>query len=183
MEPVVHEPLLDDPELSAAATGDRTARASLLAHHGPSVWALCRRLADDPEDAYQDAWERIFGALGRFDPSGPAALGTWLHTIVHRLLIDRHRRQRTRGTVIELPDLQSAEPGPEQRLTGKRRALALERALTRLPDDQRRVVLLHHVAGQPIEAIAEIEGVPTGTVKSRLHRARARLALELEGER
>lgn len=169
--------------LAAAARGDRAARAELLERYGPSLWALCRRLADDPEDAYQDAWERVLGVLDRFDPTGPASLKTWLHTVVHRALIDRHRRASARGTVIELADVVSPDPGPEGRLAAHRRAQALERALSELSDAHRRVVLMHHVAGQPLEAIAEAEGVALGTVKSRLHRARAELAARLEGER
>lgn len=52
----------------------------------------------------------------------------------------------------------------------------LEAAVASLPEPQRRVVVLHHLHDQPLEAIADAEGVPLGTVKSRLHRARNRLS-------
>jgi RNA polymerase sigma-70 factor (ECF subfamily) len=152
----------------------------LVEAHGPSVWALCRRLAENPEDAYQDAWARIFKALPSFEPEGPASLKTWLHTIVHRRLIDLHRRRKTRGPVLELPEVAAETPDPELLLDRARRRQALDRALSALPDDQRRIVLLHHIAGHPIDAIARIEGIAPGTVKSRLHRGRARLAELLE---
>ncbi|MEZ4318471.1 MAG: sigma-70 family RNA polymerase sigma factor [Myxococcota bacterium] len=158
-------------------------RAALLRTYGPGVWALCTRLAEHPEDAYQDVWARIFAAIDRFDPAGPASLKTWLHTLVHRRLIDLHRRRTTRGDVIPLPDLASEGPDPERALVRSRRKRALDRALQHLPEDQRRIVLLHHIAGHPLEAIAEMEGIAVGTVKSRLHRGRAKLAELLEEER
>ncbi|MCB9674018.1 MAG: sigma-70 family RNA polymerase sigma factor [Alphaproteobacteria bacterium] len=174
---------LPDETIRAAARGDREARAAVLAAYGPSVWALCRRLAENPEDAYQDVWARIFGALATFDPGGPASLKTWLVTIAHRRLIDLHRRRTARGEVIALPDLASDAPSPEDALLRARRQRALEAALRELPDPHRRIVLLHHIAGHPVEEIARIEGIAPGTVKSRLHRARARLAELLAEER
>lgn len=166
--------------LRAAQAGDPAARDALVRAHGRLVWALCHRLADDPEDAWQSAWERIFGALGRFDPAGPAALSTWIRTLTHRMLIDRHRRRVVRGDVVPLDGIAAEGAGPEaeagRALDGDR----LERALAELPPDWRRLVVLHHVHGVPLAEISETEGVARGTLKSRLHRARARLVRLLE---
>ncbi|MBX2799548.1 MAG: sigma-70 family RNA polymerase sigma factor [Myxococcales bacterium] len=149
--------------------------SQLVAEHGPAIWSVCRRLCDEPEDAYQEIWAKALGAIHRFDPEGRATLRTWLLTVAHHHLIDRHRRRRTRGVVVELPDLPVA-PTTEANLDAARRRVALERALCRLPDDQRRAVVLHHLHGQPLDLVASTEGVAIGTVKSRLHRGRARLA-------
>lgn len=146
--------------------------------HGPLVWSLCRRLGPEPEDAYQEIWEKVFGAVGRFDPDGPASLRTWIATIAHRHLVDRHRRRAVRGEVVELGELPA--PVHEDRSGLLRDVERLEAALQRLPEGHRRVVVLHHLEDLPLEEIAVSEGVPLGTVKSRLHRARARL-LELLG--
>lgn len=164
-----------DPALSRAAAGDPAARAALVRAHGPLVWTLCRRLGPEPEDAYQEVWEKVFGALSRFDPAGPASLRTWIATITHRHLVDRARRRKVRGEVVELGDL-PAPPSPDH--TDEDR---LHAALDRLPEAHRRVVVMHHLHEQPLEQIAQAEGVPLGTVKSRLHRARARLLELLEG--
>ena len=144
-----------------------------ITEHGPLVWSLCRRLADEPEDAYQESWERVIRGLPTWDPAGPAKLSTWIAVITHRVIVDRHRRRRTRGEELE-PDGLIAPLRPEH-------GLDLERALDRLPEVWRRVVVLHHVAGLSLEEIAATEGVAVGTIKSRLHRARGALVALLGG--
>jgi RNA polymerase sigma-70 factor (ECF subfamily) len=168
-----------DPVLTAAAAGGESARRTLLDRHGGLVWGLCRRFSPDAEDDYQEVWEKVFRALGRFDPNGPATLSTWIATIAHRHLVDRHRRRKVRGEVVPLGDI-PAHDGVDERIDGQRRAERLEAALARLPVDMRTVIVMHHLNGVPLEDIAAAEGVAVGTVKSRLHRGRARL-LELLG--
>lgn len=172
---------MPDPILRRAAEGDRDAVAVLLQRHGPLVWSLCRRLAPDPEDCYQEVWEKVIRALPTFDPRGTATLSTWIATITHRHLVDRYRRRVVRGEVLPLGDLPSASD-PEGGLDEKRRVARLDSALQRLPADQRRVIVMHHLEDLPLEQIAADEDVAVGTVKSRLHRGRARL-LELLGGR
>ncbi len=150
-------------------------RAALIAEHGPSLWGLCRRLCPEPEDAYQEIWEKALGALDRFDPHGTASLRSWLLTIAHRHLVDRHRRRTVRGVVVPLAGL-STPAEAEEVLDRAQRHARLEAALARLPEPQRRVVVLHHLHGCTLEQLAESEEVALGTIKSRLHRGRARLA-------
>jgi RNA polymerase sigma-70 factor, ECF subfamily len=163
------------------AADDPAARAALVAQHGPLVWGLCRRLCAEPEDAYQEVWARVFAALPRFDADGTATLRTWVATITHRHLVDRHRRRTVRGEVVELGELPAPLEGdPVERRRDRDR---LEAALQRLPEAHRRVVVLHHLHDLPLDRIATDEGVALGTVKSRLHRARARLLELLGGHR
>lgn len=157
-----------------AARGDPDARAELVRLHGPLVWGLCKRLGPEPEDAYQEVWEKVFGALDRFDPQGSASFRTYLATITHRHLVDRHRRRMTRGEVVEIGDL-AANSALEERASQRQQLDRLEAALQRLPEGHRRVVVMHHLDDLSLEEIAASEGIATGTVKSRLHRARARL--------
>ncbi len=158
--------------------------ADLLARHGPLVWSLCRRLDPEPEDAYQEVWEKLLRNVGRFDPEGRASLRTWLATVTHRHLIDRHRRRRVRGgEVVPIEGLPAAAGHGEGELDRARGVRDLERAVAALPEPHRRVVVLHHVHELPLDEIAASEGVAVGTIKSRLHRARARLARILGGER
>lgn len=147
---------------------------SLVAEHGPVVWALCRRSAPDPEDAYQDVWAHALGRLDRYDP-GRGAFRPWLLSLVHRRLVDRHRRRAVRGVVQVAPELPDPSPPVDEIVAGTRRRERLEAALSRLPEAQRRVVVAHHVHGRALDAIAADEGVAVGTVKSRLHRGRAAL--------
>jgi RNA polymerase sigma-70 factor (ECF subfamily) len=144
----------------------------VLAEHAGLVRALCRRLDTEPEDAAAEAWEKVLRALPGFDPAGPASLATWIARITHRHLVDRHRRRRAR------PGDVPGDDGDEIDLEGAPATgphLDLERALDALPAAHRRVVVMHHVYGHALEDIAASEGIPLGTVKSRLHRARNRL--------
>lgn len=167
----------------ALIAGDAGAWARLLAAEGPRIYALCRRLDPDPDDAFQAIWERVHQRMDRFDPAGPASLGTWIGSLARHLLVDRHRRRRVRGEVVG--QIRLAEPGRadrvEEALDAEGRRQRLEGALSRLPPGQRRAVLLHHLDGLAIDTIAQVEGVAEGTIKSRLHRARARLVRLLGG--
>jgi RNA polymerase sigma-70 factor, ECF subfamily len=149
--------------------------ARVVAEHGGLVWALCRRLDPEPEDAWQEAWEKVVRGLPAFDAAGAASLKTWLLTIVHRHLVDRHRRRCVRGAVAEPEDVPDLLPLVSCRMVASEETAALEAALVALPEAWRRVVVLHHLHAVPLLAIAVEEGVPLGTVKSRLHRARAAL--------
>lgn len=148
-----------------------------LAAHGGLVWTICRRLSPDPEDAFQECWEKVIRALPTFDPDG-APLGTFIAVVTHRHLVDRHRRRRIRGDVLPFLDV----PGGadvEREVAGREAVARLDAALDGLPAEQRRVVVMHHVHGLDLETIADAEGAPVGTVKSRLHRARAALVQRL----
>ena len=175
------------PDLSVAraARGDPRAWRELLAKHGPLVFGLCRRLDPEPEDCYQEVWAKVFGALPGFDQAGPASLRTWLAVITHRHLVDRHRRRGARGQLVAIDGHEPDDPGPgaEALISARRRRDRLESALAALPEAQRRVVVLHHLCELPLEEIAASEGVPVGTLKSRLHRGRGRLAQLLGGPR
>lgn len=146
------------------------------------MWGLCTRLAPgEAEDHYQQIWEKVLRALPGFDPAGSATLDTWIGTIARRTVIDHHRRRKVRGEVVELEGLRSDQAGPEGRVAERQRAAMLERALQRLPAEQHRVVVLHHLQGVPLATLATEEGVAVGTIKSRLHRGRAQLAAILGG--
>ncbi|MBX2802341.1 MAG: sigma-70 family RNA polymerase sigma factor [Myxococcales bacterium] len=152
----------------------------LLALHGDRLYGLCARLDPDPGDAYGAVCERLLHALPRFDPArgSPRA---WAMTVAHRVLVDRHRRRRP------VQPLSGTERAPEQdaaqHVALRRRRDRLEAALQVLDEAQRRVVVLHHLDGVPLARIAEVEGVAVGTVKSRLHRGRAHLAVLLQEDR
>jgi RNA polymerase sigma factor (sigma-70 family) len=163
--------------LQAAAGGDPAAWRLLLAAHGPAVYSLCRRLDLDPDDAYQEIWEKVLHGLPRFDPDGPAPLASWILRVAHRHLIDRHRRRRVRGELVALTEVPGASVRLDARLDRAAESRRLADALARLPMAQRRVVVMHHIQGCSLEEIAAAEEVAVGTVKSRLHRGRGRLAL------
>lgn len=174
--PVRPRAQIPDSLVVRAVAGDPLALRALLQHHGPLVWSICRRLAVDPEDSYQAIWEKAMRALPRFDPEGPASVGTWIASIAHRHLVDEHRRRMVRGVPAPVDDLVAPTSEEDPRLR------RLDGALGALPENLRRVVVLHHLHGVAVDVLAEQESVPVGTVKSRLHRARSLLAATLAEE-
>jgi RNA polymerase sigma-70 factor, ECF subfamily len=152
----------------------------LLAAHGGLVYGMCRRLAVDPDDCYQEIWLKVLRALPSFDPAGPAPLRGFVATIARRHLVDQHRRQVVRDKVALAVVRDVEKPASaDEALDRIRDRTRLESALRDLPTDQRHVVVQHHIHGVSLDELAADEGVPLGTIKSRLHRGRARLAERL----
>jgi RNA polymerase sigma-70 factor (ECF subfamily) len=179
----------DAEDIRRVLAGEPEAFAGLVARHGRRVHDLARRMlrdAHEAEDVTQHAFLNAYKALERFDPSRP--FRHWLLRIASNLCRNRlaARRSRARG----LPPSGGDEPAwdpPEPRrpppLPGEvadRRAV-LRRALEALPEPYRLVVVLRYVHELPLEAIAEVTGIPTATVKTRLHRGRAALREALAG--
>lgn len=161
-----------------AQSGDAAAMRDLYRRYAPRVYAVVRRLAVDDqlaEDWSQEAWVRAFRALPRF--RGESRFSTWLHRIaVNSALHGKRWRERRVSNEVALP------VGPEHAGRGEDPVLrlTLERALDRLPDGMRRVVVLHDVAGYTHEEIGAELGIAPGTSKSQLFKARAKLRALLE---
>ncbi|NOY26489.1 MAG: sigma-70 family RNA polymerase sigma factor [Oligoflexia bacterium] len=164
-----------DRALLRQAQQDPDTRPALVDRFSPLVWSLCRRLSQTPEDSFQAAWARLLGRLDSYDPQ-QAAPSTWITTVVHRMLIDEYRRRGRMGDVLPMVDRAAVTVDPADLLDRHRQVQRLEAALQRLPDNWRRVVILHHLHGVPLATLADEEDIAVGTVKSRLHRGRARLA-------
>jgi len=146
----------------------------------PSLRRYARGLTADREradDLVQDTLERAWGKFSMWQKRG--AVRAWMFGIMHNLFVDRLRAQRS------TPEDSAVEVMPEapQRATQSDRLeiADLDRALQRLPAEQREVVLLVAVEELTYREVAAAIGVPIGTVMSRLSRARERLRGELEG--
>ncbi|MFT3839177.1 MAG: sigma-70 family RNA polymerase sigma factor [Myxococcaceae bacterium] len=173
---------LDEVTLARAKRGDRAAQDVFLRAYAPALHALVRRTSvrGEADDLTQELLGKLLAALPRFDPAGPAKLSTWVYTIAQRWLIDVNRRRHL--SVAPLEDgLQVADSAQsaEKQLAGRQLGAELETALQTLPEAQRRAFVLVHVHERALEEVAQAEEVPIGTVKSRLHRAKAALALQL----
>lgn len=116
------------------------------------------------QEAYTRAWSRWARLEAYEDPGG------WVRQVATRLAISRWRRNRVARAFLarsRTPDPVSG-PGPD--------AVALAGALARLPLEQRRAIVLHHLGDLPVREVARIEGCAEGTVKARLSRGRTALA-------
>lgn len=150
-----------------AQDGSRDAAATLFARH----WARARRAAlavtgsdAAADDVAQDAFERAFAGLSRFDASRP--FGPWLHRIVVNRAIDLARRDRRLVRLDHAPP--EALAAWEADASGDPAVLE---ALAALSPERRAVIVLRHLLDYRPPEIAEILGVPVGTVNSRLGRA------------
>jgi RNA polymerase sigma-70 factor (ECF subfamily) len=161
--------------IADAAAGDERAFRTLVERHQDRAYGLAFRMlrsAADAEEVTQEAFVRAWSALGRF--RGESSFGTWLHRIVARSALDRAvrlKRRRERETGMEALE-QFASPGahsPEAHAVSRR----LARLMETLSPAQRGVVTLFYYEARPVEEIAELLGMPTGTVKTHLSRARA----------
>ena len=162
-----------DAELLAAhVAGDRYAFGELFHRHRRQLHRLARlttRTPEDAEDALQDAMLSAHRAAGSFRHD--AAVGSWLHRIVVNACLDRLRRAKAHRTV-PLEDVYPVADRSAQVET----AILVQRALSRLPIEQRAAIVAVDMQGYSVADTARLLGIPEGTVKSRCARARVRLA-------
>jgi RNA polymerase sigma-70 factor, ECF subfamily len=127
----------------------------------------------------QATLERALARSHQFTPG--TRVDSWLFRIAQNMFIDDRRRDRRRGVHVPVEDIVSATGEDGRDIVEQRSELAaVYRALGQLPPDQRAAFLLVAVEGQSYRQAAEILNVPQGTVMSRLARARARIAAQLD---
>jgi RNA polymerase sigma-70 factor (ECF subfamily) len=178
--PVVQLPVDDDEAfVRAALSGQPEAFGVLVERYERAVFTLTLRMMrdrDDASDAAQDAFYRAFRSLHTYRPG--AKFSTWLFTIAHNCCIDRlNRRNRFAGS--EITDYADAAPGPEARYEQDDEARRLRAAVDALPEKYRVVVTLYHLQHRQYEEIARVLGLPIGTVKTHLFRAKELLRKRL----
>jgi len=156
-----------------AAEGDARAIRALYDRYAPRVYAVVRRIAGDDDlaqDYAQEAWIRAFRALPTF--RGDSRFSTWLHRIAVNAALQALRKAETRRKHEgPLPETVPVAPSRSDSLLQMR----LERALDGLPEGMRRVLILHDVEGYTHEEIGDVLGVTSGTSKSQLFKARAKM--------
>ena len=179
------DPRSDADLLAAHVAGDPLAFEEIVRRHRDRLWAVALRTTGDPEeaaDALQDALISAFRRAGQF--RGDSAVTTWLHRIVVNAALDRLRRRSVRSAQ-PLPDNDDALPGavvadPVDHMGRREIQLVVTQALAQLPEEQREAILLVDVEGWSVEDAARMLDIPEGTVKSRCHRGRAKLAKSLD---
>jgi RNA polymerase sigma-70 factor, ECF subfamily len=163
--------------LEAHVAGDRYAFEELFYRHQRQLYRLARITSRDPDDA-ADALQDAMLSAHRCAPAfrHDASVSSWLYRIVVNACLDRLRRNKTHAAgPLEDDVCHLGDPTPRVDT-----ALVVERALLRLPVEQRAVVVAVDMQGYSVAETARILGVPEGTVKSRCSRARAKLAKSLQ---
>jgi RNA polymerase sigma-70 factor, ECF subfamily len=171
-----------DRALAAARRGDERAFAELIERYDEGLRALAYRLLGDRDrmdDVLQEAYVRAYRGLGRF--RGESTVATWLYRIVYNACVDELGRSHE-AVPAPIAEVDAwVDPAPEVgEAVARRQGLAT--ALAALPPDDRAAVLLVDARGFSYDDAADVLGVPSGTVASRLNRARAALRRVLEQE-
>ena len=178
----VTQPEAADGDLVAMAIrGNPDAFAVLVERYDRAVYHLAFRTLHDVEEARdvtQEAFFKAFRSLRTFKPG--AKFSTWIFAIAYHACCDRLNR-RKRYASEEMPDRADAGPGPEQQAIALDEAQRLRTAIDALPEKYRTVITLYHLQGRQYEEIAQVLGLPMGTVKTHLFRAKEQLRRLLSG--
>jgi len=163
--------------------GQREAFDELVRRYQHRVYGLCRKMLGNPDaaaDAAQETFVRAFAKLDLFDPE--RNFRAWLLTIATNTCINlASRRPRaeasleTEGYDGEALDVADGAPGPGGEVESQELRHRVEDAVRALPATYRQVAILRHVVGLKYEEIAEATGLPLGTVKTHLFRAKRHL--------
>lgn len=175
-------PLSDEDLVARFTRGDARAARALYERYARLVFAVAVRMAPDAdtaEDFAQEAWIRIFRALPGF--RWGSSLSTWMHRVALNAALQRIRSRKVRETVeedvrVRPTDHAAATLAPEERI---HLSLSIDRAVMRLPDRMRLVLVLHDVEGYGHAEIGALLGISEGTSKSQLFKARRKLRAEL----
>jgi len=183
---------IDDLSLvRACRAGQTEAFGELVRRHQARLYPTVLRLLgshEDAQDALQDAFIRGFEKLDQYQ--GDSSFHTWIYRIAVNMALSRLRQRRSRSVLrlwgarhdppmFDVPD-ESPESDPARSVERAERETRIAAALNTLGEDQRAVVVLKDFDGRRYEEIAEILKIPVGTVRSRLHRARAQLRDQLQ---
>ena len=175
----------DEALLAGLAAGDQQAAAAFVRRFQRRAYGLARTIVGNPrdaEDVAQDAFVRAWRYAAGYDPRRGTVL-TWLLTIVRNVAVDRARLKSAEpldpDVLASKLQLEAArEQGEDESQLGERERL--RDALAVLPAEQRRALLLAAYLGRTAREVAELEGVPLGTAKTRIRSAMIRLRDRME---
>lgn len=167
--------------------GDRQAFNDLIYRHEKRAYQYAFRLTSNPEEASDivaDAFVRVYNALGNF--KGNSAFTTWLYRIITNCYLDARKKDKSKYNVSLDSTVATGEgeverqieddgPGPAEEAERNARETAMQRALNKIPEYQKSMLIMYHVENLTYEEIADSLDLPIGTVKSRLNRARLSL--------
>jgi RNA polymerase sigma-70 factor, ECF subfamily len=172
--------------IQASCRGDAAAFGSLVRKYQDRLVTALLHICgtpDEAEDVAQEAFVQAYVKLKSF--AGESAFYTWLYRIAINGAISRRRRRREETSVDANREQHGLEPlddgeQAEDRLLREERAVQVQRALSRLSDEHRAILVLREIDDCDYDKIAQILDLPVGTVRSRLHRARLQLKEQLD---
>ena len=179
----------DQDVVKACLAGDANAYATLVERYGGRVFNIALRITGDTDmanDCAQEAFIRAYRALHQYDPARP--FGPWLYRIATNASLNQIERSRAHETAVaELPEHpEEIEEGPEATAVRREEVAEVVAAMAELSPAYRAALTLRHMQQLSYQEVADALGLPLGTVKTHLHRARAalkeRLAARIKGK-
>ncbi|MDQ1293733.1 MAG: hypothetical protein QG608_1614 [Actinomycetota bacterium] len=171
----------DQDLLAQVRSGDEAALRQLYQRHAPAVLRLGMRLSSSrtvAEEALQDTFLAVWQAAGTFQ--GRSSVKGWILGITRRKIHDRMRgKHATLLPVEEAHGVPDPSPGPETDVINRAGAAALQAQIEGLPEHLRTTLALVTVEELPYTEVAQVLGIPIGTVKSRMSTVRKLLATRL----
>jgi len=169
---------LTDAELvERAAAGGEESFEELVRRYQRPIIAYVYRIIGDYDaalDLTQEVFIKVYGSLRRY--RAEYKFSTWIYRIAHNAAIDHLRRVAARDAREEVErrerHLSSRAPNPEQERERNERRAEIESVVEQLPPAYRELIILRHAHDLSYEEIAEVTGLPLGTVKNRIFRAR-----------
>jgi RNA polymerase sigma-70 factor, ECF subfamily len=171
-----------------AMQDDEAAFTRLVNRWQSPIYRLCIRMIGDPhraEDLSQETFSRVFSQRKAYQPG--RRFTTWLWRIALNACYDELRRRQRRNELssdptdeLASPALVAPEPSPDRNAARAEEGRLVRRALDALPESYRVVLVLHHYQDMKFREIAEVLGIPEGTVKSRMAEALSQLSQQLK---
>ena len=188
--PIDPKTLTDQEIVQWAREGAQTAYRELIRRYQRPVFSLVYRMVRDrelAEDLVQETFIKVLNAIERYRPE--FKFSSWIFKIANNATIDHLRRKElttlsleggpdaTTQDQLEATALQLGDSSESQleELEGRELGTAIERAISQLRPEYRSCIILRHIEGRPYDEIADVLGLPIGTVKTYIHRARAEL--------
>lgn len=167
---------------------DEAAFEELIRQYEKKVYTLCFRMcgnSEDAEEAAQDAFLALWRGIDRFRQE--SSLSTWIYRLATNACIDTLRRRKKQSGSVSLDDEElfvdavDTSPQPQETVEHREAQKLLQEALSALPEEYRKVLILREIEGLSYTEIAESASIELGTVKSRISRGRSLLRNFLSG--
>lgn len=180
---ITPEKLTDQQLIEQILAGNAVCYETLFDRYRRQLYAATLSKCGDEQDAgdiVQETYVKAYFNLPRYNPE--YTFGQWVYTIARNLFIDFARRRRSAGSTVSIDGTGGSEinppcdtPNPEERIISRQSGRLLDNLMEELPPRYRTMIELRFIGEYSYEEIAEKLGMPIGTVKTQIHRARERL--------
>lgn len=174
--------ILSDAQLVVLALdGDSGAFETLFRRYREEIYNLCLQRTsgnhEDASDLVQETFVKVYVNLAKYDPK--FTFGQWIYTIARNTFIDHVRRRRGEMSIDQIGGVSSGTPvfdeSPDERIISEQHSQQMARYMASLPEKYRQMAEMRFEREMSYEEIANQLGLPIGTVKTQIHRARERL--------